>query len=421
MCRLTFFLLFLVIGIECIHAQVYVEKKTRHRFAQLTVGLDIQRSIGGTSRFARVDNTLRDVSLDAIYRPRFVIGGTHFWGHADFYIAIELGNQTSVNGDFETQFTSGVETVFKAYPWRIEQKKIRPYAGLAYVSYFYEQSQTNATPDPEFGNRFNGPELNRIALPLVGGITYQYKNRLIDLGFLWDYRNEQSYFVTPNLQATSIMPPLYVHVSYRWLFDTTLSAERNWENGTAQQRTKQLLKEGRLNRFFVGAGLSSVFWLTESPVNPDYVGGYSPSILPDLSAGYYMAGMDANVALSYRPYQTSTTSFDISQTLRRRSFGGEITKFLFDYNGFAPFIGPALTYDWLEADDSRFTSTVSEQRFVGGVTFGWDIRPNRLQGFVLRTNLRWFPRARLDAPNGSDYAFDALEFNFIQAVWFFGR
>ncbi|MEM9022180.1 MAG: hypothetical protein AAGB22_00465, partial [Bacteroidota bacterium] len=52
------------------------------------------------------------------------------------------------------------------------------------------------------------------------------------------------------------------------------------------------------------------------------------------------------------------------------------------------------------------------------LTVGWDIRPNRIQWFLLRTNLRYFPRIRLDLGGDLTYRFDAFEFNFIQFICF---
>ena len=44
-------------------------------------------------------------------------------------------------------------------------------------------------------------------------------------------------------------------------------------------------------------------------------------------------------------------------------------------------------------------------------------RPTRTQSWLLRTNLRWFPRLRVPVPGG-EQTLDQLEFNFIQLVWY---
>ena len=53
-----------------------------------------------------------------------------------------------------------------------------------------------------------------------------------------------------------------------------------------------------------------------------------------------------------------------------------------------------------------------------GVTFGWDIRPDRLQAMILRTNLRYTPNLNVAVTGGRDVALDQVEFNFIQFVIF---
>ncbi|MEM6842503.1 MAG: hypothetical protein AAF632_09785 [Bacteroidota bacterium] len=62
-----------------------------------------------------------------------------------------------------------------------------------------------------------------------------------------------------------------------------------------------------------------------------------------------------------------------SQVARRRSFIVEGTKFLLDYHGFFPFIGPAISYENLSFRESFKRQSVhrlSEAQFSYGLTFG---------------------------------------------------
>jgi hypothetical protein len=68
------------------YSQVYTEKQTRHRFAQLNLGLDVQSSFGGSTKYLDALGNIQSFNLTNSFSPRFLIGGTHFWGHADFYI-----------------------------------------------------------------------------------------------------------------------------------------------------------------------------------------------------------------------------------------------------------------------------------------------------------------------------------------------
>jgi hypothetical protein len=94
-----------------------------------------------------------------------------------------------------------------------------------------------------------------------------------------------------------------------------------------------------------------------------------------------------------------------------------------DYHGFVVFIGPALSLEWLNLTETK-QQEVTIGNFRGlkpGITFGWDIRPNRLQAWYLRTNLRYFPNLGVRMPDDQHVPFDNIEFNFIQWVVFPGR
>lgn len=97
---------------------------------------------------------------------------------------------------------------------------------------------------------------------------------------------------------------------------------------------------------------------------------------------------------------------------------------VFDYHGFTPFIGPAFSYENLgftESFEGANTVNFKNNKLGYGLTFGWEIRPNRIQSWLLRTNLRWFPNLNLEVQPNSKISFDNLEFNFIQLIIFPNR
>ena len=418
--RLLCLCLLLASGYQFCLGQVFVEKQTRHRFAQLNMGLDYQTNFGGTTSYLDALGQSQSLDFKSLNKLRFLIGGTHFWGHADFYIAISLFNPRMRENNQEVYYSSGVETVFKYYPWRIKHKTIRPFVGLSIAPFYYEQDNLNL----EYGD---GPELNHTSLPVVGGFTFNYKNHLLETSLLWNYANQQDYFISRTVSSTVETPPLYFSVSYRFMLETTLSAEKSWENGTAQSIAADKASKGELNNFFVAAGLSSSFWNGKSSYNEKirpYITKYSTSIMPDFALGYYLHKPDLNFTLSYRGYGTSTNSYGAIQVLKRRSLAFEITKFLFDYHGFVPFVGPLVSYEDLlfqEEFEDQLIHNIEDNQFTYGLAFGWDIRPNRLQTWILRTNLRWYPKLEIQVEEGNAIAFDNIEFNFIQLVIYPGR
>lgn len=401
-------------------AQVYIEKKTRHRFAQLNMGLDLQTNAAGTSSYLDEGGNLQAMTLISLYKPRFIIGGTHFWGHADFYIAIPLSTPQFQKQHQLLTYSSGVETVFTYYPFRIEDKKIRPYIGFALASFRYKQSNLSI----EFGE---GPEINYVSMPVLAGFTFNYRNHLFELGVLWNYKNKQAYSISRNNVQQVITPPVYLNLSYRIMLETTLSAEKDWQSGKTEAITKQRAEKGKLNNFYFGIGISSAFWLGTSSYNKDlrpYIQDYGNSLLLDVGCGYYLHQPDISLGLSYRAYTNSTNTYGANQTLKRKSFGAEFTKFLFDYHGFVPFVGPIVSVEKLsfhETFENAETQNLSKIKPACGLIFGWDIRPNRIQTWILRTNLRRYPKLELSLENGKAVSFANLEFNFIQLVVYPGR
>lgn len=396
-------------------AQVYIEKQTRHRFAQLNLGADLQASLGGSTSFIDRQGETNSMSLASSYKPRFLIGGTHFWGHADFYIAIPLIKSPYKQNNQEVSYNSGVETVFKYYPWRIEHGKLRPFVGVSFAPFYYEQKNKHL----EYGN---GPELNHRSFPLLCGITLNHKNHLLETGLMWNYTNKQDYYISRNQAETVHTPPLYFNLSYRYMLETTLSAEKDWESGRTKAVIQILAEKRKLNGFYLGVGPSAAFWTGSSSYNTEewpFVAKYSTSIFPDVALGYYLHNLDVNIAAAYRGYSSSTSPYGVNQEVRRRSLGIEATKFLFDYQGFAPFLGPILSYEQLSFEESfetRKNPEISASLLGYGLTFGWDIRPNRLQSWILRTNLRWYPNLNLEIIPDMKISFNNLEFNFIQLI-----
>ncbi|MEM9324074.1 MAG: opacity family porin [Bacteroidota bacterium] len=415
-----FTLLALITGPKLAHGQLFVEKQTRHRFAQLHLGLDLQTSFGGQTTYLTPSGAPMGLDLPSVTRPRFLLGGTHFWGHADFYIAIPLAFPRVEEEGQEIFFTSGVETVFKYYPWRIKNNQVRPFVGLSLSPYYYEQDNERV----DFGN---GQQLSHVSVPLLGGLTFNRGNHLVELSLTWNYQNSQDYYISDSESRSIDTPPLFASLSYRWMIDTTVGAEESWESGATQAYIEQLASQGALDGIFLGAGLSSAWWTGNSSynnINRPYFDAFGVSLLGDYTIGYYLHDPDINIAVNYRGYRANSSAYGAVQQLRRRSIGLEVTKYLFDYHGFDPFLGPIISYEQLDFEEAfrgQDFREASDTSIGYGLTFGWDIRPDRNQWFILRTNLRWFPFLDLDVSEGQKISFRNVEFNFIQFVLFPNR
>ena len=398
-----------------VSGQVYVEKQTRHRFAQMNFGVDFFRSIGGSSSFLNTEGVLEEFQLEAYSTPRLIIGGTHFWGHADFTISFPLSSKTYVKNGQEISFSSGLDTSFKVYPWKIKHGRIAPFGGIALSGFSFRQNNTTA-------EELNGASINKTVFPIMGGLTYNYKSHLLEIGVSKYFKNNLEYYVSDSQTTEVSVPSTFVNVSYRYMLDTSLGAERGWESGETETLTEKLNEQGHLNGFFLSAGPSSSFPLSIGKYNSDerpYLGKPAVGVFFEYALGYYLHNPDLNFSVTLRNYKASEDAFSVVQETGRRSIGFEVTKMLGDYHGFVPFIGPTVSMEKLnfsEIENDELIHDLQENKLGYGVTFGWDIRPNRIGGWLLRTNLRWTPSLSLDVVDGKDVSFGALEFNFIQLV-----
>ena len=253
-------------------------------------------------------------------------------------------------------------------------------------------------------------------------MTFNSKQHLFELGVCWNYQNKQDYYISIDAVTEIETAPIFATFSYKFMFETTIALEKDWESGKTEKITKRLNKLKKLNGLYFGAGISSAFWIKKSSYNKTnrpYIGKYNTSIMPDFTLGYYIHKSDINLAFGYRKYRSHNYGYEAYQFTKRKSLLFEVTKFLFDYHGFVPFIGPTVSYENLnfyeEFEDVR-TYDINKKKLAYGLTFGWDIRPNRITSWILRTNLRWYPNLFVEVEPNQKVSFDNLEFNFIQLI-----
>lgn len=383
--------------------------KTRHRFAQLNIGFDARTFLSGGSQthFVNSGGQLESRELENHTETRIIIGGTHFWGHADFYIGIPV-----VAFD-KKGFQTGAETGAKCFPWRIENNKVRPFVGMSMLPVSYQQGE--------------GTTKKRFKYPILGGFVYNHKNHLLELSGGFNYNNSGNYYITENQKVHLKTQPFWISLGYKFMIETTLSAEKDWQSGRTKLLTDTLSKRKKLNGLTLAIGPSAAFYLKESDHN-EQIAPYadqhkSADIFPEFALGYYFHKPDIHIGLAYRNIKSELKAFSFSQKASRQAYTLEAYKFFADYHGFAVFAGPALSYEQLKVTETnkQLSDKGVFEGFKPGITFGWDIRPNRLQSWYLRTNLRYFPNLNVEMSDGKNVSFDQLEFNFIQLVVLPGR
>lgn len=389
-------------------AQAYVEGgKTRHRFAQTTVGLDIIHgpSEGLKNYRSGAGGLVEKFEAPSLSQARLLIGGLHFWGHADFYLAIP------VLRDKASPFRTGVETGAKVYPIPIRNNRLVPFAGLSFRENEYQLKE--------------GPEIRWYTASLGAGLTFLNKAGVFECFAVYDLHKPSPYYVSKSRTAPVEFPRFQAGVSYKRIFDTTLSAEKQWKNGITQRMTDTLAVMNKLNGITIGAGPSSAFFLRQPSAQSEdsgYLGHHrNVPVLADLALGYYIHRPDMQLQFAYRSMQSRLKGYGSAETLRRTSLALEGYKFLFDYHGFCFFAGPSISREWWEIKRDLHRMNRKKEKIHPGVVVGWDIRPNRLQSFYLRTHLRWYPGMSFRNTAGQKVKMDQLEFNYIQLVIFPGR
>jgi len=391
-----------------VFAQPYIEGgKTKHRFAQLNLGFDTRTFLSNGSEYTFINSfgLIEKAELKNQTETRLIIGGTHFWGHADFYIAFPAA---SFGG---SGFKSRFETGTKIFPWRIEQRKLRPYFGAAWLTTRYEQGE--------------GVQQIRNKFPLITGFVYNIKNHLIEIGAGYNYNNSNSYYINTTYKTQIKTQPFWISLGYKIMIETTLSAEKDWKSGKTKAMTDTLAKLRKLNGLTIAIGPSTAIFLKEATHNANvapFIDNHKiANVFPEIGIGYYLHKPDLQFNLAYRNISSRNEAYGYLQEVNRKALTFEVYKFFADYNGFAVFAGPAISQEWLKVKENNLMGETELSTFNGikpGVTFGWDIRPNRLQSWYLRTNLRWFPNLDVKMRSGKNVPIDQLEFNFIQLVVF---
>jgi hypothetical protein len=353
--------------------------------------------------------------------PRLTIGGIHFWGHADFHISFALPSIATFGAEesrLTAEFSPGVETGARFYPWRIEHGTLRPFVGIAWSVLSYAQSSAAG----------DGPTIFRHRTPLQFGASWSSQVGRLETGIEWTPGTETTYPTSKEIRSTIRLPKLTAWLGYRYTIDATAGLDYAERSGAIERMERRMDSVGALSTFSVAIGPSSAFTMSRSSHNRierPYLDDRIPTdLFPDLSVGYYIDPIDAAIDLSYRPISSSQSGYGAVQESSRKVLSLEAIKFLADYNGFVPFVGLGIGREWLRFRESDGGTLVTDERretWAPGIVFGWDIRPTRAEWFLLRTNLRYTPGLKIETAHGRDVAFDHLEVNFIQLLLYPAR
>lgn len=163
----------------------------RSSFAKTYFSLEGLHVGGGTVEYLTTEGALRPTDLDSYWQSRLVVGATHFWGHADFYVAFPLPmryGQTTPAPLQKQSFTQGVETGLRVYPWALEPGRVRPYAGVSFKGVNY--AHMGPSSEPGF------PTAMWTVFPLHAGLTYASSKFLLQAGSQYVANPARTYYLS---------------------------------------------------------------------------------------------------------------------------------------------------------------------------------------------------------------------------------
>lgn len=386
----------------------------RFTFAKMYFGLEMYGSGSGTSSFLN-GNSFSPVTFDGFRSPRIIWGATHFWGHADIFVAFPVGGNTQNPQKplTYTNFAEDVETGIKIYPFATRPNTIRPYIGASWLPVSYQQQFQD---DKELGFSWS-----KNPIPITLGLSYASKRFMLDAGIQYLPKTQFQYPLSRTVSGNLELPNFNVSIGLKYLMETTQKPLN-----AIEKNNRKIARQKKYNAFYLGIGPSGTFGAQTfsefDAVKYPFLEQHNryPSFL-DITLGYYLHKLDMNIGLSSRNMYESIDAYGVEHNSRRKSIALEAYKFLGDYHGFVPFVGLTLSNENLmfENRDRREGNNwkiYSEEKAAIGVIFGWDIRPTRSDWWILRTNLRYTP-VSLQA-EGKKVSFDYLEFNVIQFTMF---
>jgi hypothetical protein len=399
--------------VDTVFTEAYMKRSTD--FASMTFGGDGLILTGG-----RLDTKGKNIALPSQFSPRLTIGGLHYWGHADFYVHFPLGINVGNDPISSKDYTNieHVECGFKYYPLALKKSTLRPYIGMSFQPVIFKYTEENTT------YKYGGAKHSQFISPFQIGMTYASEKYLFSLGGRYNWRNKFDYYINPSQTVSTSINQWNFNFGVHRYIDTDRSYSSKTGVDQVNKKLHILKKENAQSAWYWGFGASTTLELSKSPYLknrlPYLANQMSNSfIVPELSFGRFMNGIDMNINASARYMAWSIKAFDTKVNMNRSSLAIELQKNLFRWRGFVPFIGPSVNVDYINFNHDQVIKE-SKSKIAAGVVFGWDINLTNVESSLLRTSLRYMPGYNLKVA-GDKVMFDHLEFNFIQFVKFIGR
>ena len=401
-------LIFFLPAIVCAELLPYEEEKDRFSFAQTYLSIDY-------GRYSLTSPLPEGETHDSsIFIPGMTIGGLHFWGMADLYVAFPFPGEKEAD-KLKYEFSPGIETGFKYYPVAIRDKSIRGFVGAGFAFPSYQQAYQQETTG---GPSRNGATSQKLVGTGLIGASYTTSPFIFDVGIKYTPDSDFRYYITPEEKGRVEYDDYSLFVSAKWFTDTT--ARRK----TAHQRSPaEELDLPRGLYPYVGIGPSAAWLVHDSSFvddsHPHLSIEESPIVFPEFSTGIIWKrinrkGWRTIFNISYRPQKLETEGFGITHRYTNNSLAFEVFQSFWDYHGFVPFAGISHARNRLEFRQTG-GNPIKARSDVTGIVFGWDILPLHKLSWYLRTTLRYYPEVLIETDAGN-IQYPDFEFNFIQYV-----
>lgn len=394
-------------GLSCLAQEI--DFKKRYAFAKSYVGIDFNYfSNLQNSSFINSQDQIQNLQRTNFFTPSINIGGTHFWGHTDFFVSIATSPIKTQSDEVDNSIGFRAITGLRVFPIAIKENAIRPYFSYKFAPIRLNQANIN-------NEQFRKTQVKSI---VGGGVAYQTPKFYAYAGYEFIPNNDVTIHISRNQTGMSSFPSGFFSVGINYLFEST-----NGSYTPAIAKLDTLLHCKNTLGLFFGIGPSASFPIQSSTyiteLYPFLDDKSMPNTFPEITLGYHFSKYDFIVSTNFRPIRQERNAFSFHQDIRRLSYGLEAYKFLFDYHGFAPFIGAGILFEnvrLLETDNGISIADKQYSLSTPSIVFGWDIRPSRRADiWLLRTNLRYLPTLQIEK-NNKKLSLQHLEFNFIQLV-----
>jgi outer membrane protein W len=324
---------YFILFTNILQAQSYLNNKSKYQFAQGAMGVDFQYISRTGSTNTITNGKTKSYQFGGYTIPRLVIGGLHFWGHADIAFNFPLGKIGTEPDSIAISYSDFDIMTFKYYPWAIQKSKIRPFVGTSANINKFSQQGTEA-----YKNYYGGRDY-KFSFPFTGGFILQKGNWLINAEGKLNV-NPNRIIYASRTETTNMNVPKYTFsFGVRNLFESTAPKfEKKFSDGTMKKDYED--NQHKLNAYSFGLGFSSAIQTAAfNDQNRKYLSNNPGTFFPEFAIGYYLNKPDIQFNVAYRNTNANEFGFGLVQQCKRQALTLEGYKFLFDYKGFVPFLG----------------------------------------------------------------------------------